>query len=119
MVAGPDGRIYATGDIIDEPPAVHAYDPQTDVWQQVSSPVFRRSGFGAALGPDGRIYLAGGAPESALVAYDPSTDRWQELGPMPADRRMVAAAAGIDGRIYVVGGYVDNHLVGSVDANTA
>lgn len=115
VVAGRDGRIYATGDIRGGSLVVHAYDPHTDVWQQVSSPNLPRSGFGAALGPDGRIYLAGGVPESRLVAYEPSTDTWQELEAMPAARLMVAAATGIDGRIYVVGGYAANHLVGSVD----
>jgi hypothetical protein len=119
VVAGSDGRIYATGDISGGSLIVHAYDPDADVWQQVSSPDLPRSGFGAALGPDGRIYLAGGAPESRLVAYEPSTDTWQELEPMPADRWMVAAATGIDGRIYVVGGYAANQLMDSVHAYMA
>lgn len=113
------GRIYATGDIIGGSLVVHAYDPRTDVWQQVSSPDRPRSGFGAALGPDGRIYLAGGVPESRLVAYEPSADAWQELEAMPADRWMVAATTGTDGRIYVVGGYAANQLVDAVDANMA
>lgn len=58
----------------------------------------------AAIG--GRMYVAGGAPDSAgrtLEAYDPATDRWTALPPMPTGRNHLAGAA-IGGKLYVVGG---------------
>jgi N-acetylneuraminic acid mutarotase len=54
----------------------------------------------------GRVYVAGGAPDSAgrtLEAYDPATDSWVSLPPMPTARNHVAGGA-IGGRLYVVGG---------------
>jgi hypothetical protein len=115
VLAGPDGHIYATDGSVGPELTMHAYDPAAGEWRRLRSPETPRWGFGAAVGLDGRFYLAGGGPESGAVAYDPDTDRWHELGPMPAPRWMVAAAMGFDGCLYVVGGYAEHELTGAVD----
>jgi hypothetical protein len=116
VLAGPDGRIYATGGIVDGSLLVDTYDPATGEWQRVTSPDHVRSGFGAAVGRDGCVHLVGGVPEGPDQAYDPSTDRWHEIESMTGGRFMIAATATNDGRILTVGGYSRNRLVRDVDA---
>jgi hypothetical protein len=116
VLAGPDGRIYATGAIVDGSLVVDAYDPGTGAWQRVSSPDHVRAGFGAAVGRDGCVHLVGGVPAGPDQAYDPSTDRWHELESMRDTRFIMAATGTNDGCILAVGGYAGHRLVGDVDA---
>lgn len=77
---------------------------------QVGAWVFRRHmldsrlNFGAATGPDGRIYVFGGKNTtviSASEAYDPSTDTWSPIAPLPTTDESGLAVTGPDGRIYI------------------
>jgi hypothetical protein len=86
-VAGADGRIFVIGapynrgdpaTIKAHPVIVEAYDPRTDHWQTLASPTRRRDGFGATLGPDGRIYLLGGGPSRLNW-----TQSWRPTTPTP------------------------------------
>jgi len=72
-----------------------------------------RSGLAAATGPDGRIYVTGGAGNNGvaradLEVYDPKTGDLGEWTGLPTDmttsRSGHAMAAAGDGRIYAIGG---------------
>jgi N-acetylneuraminic acid mutarotase len=65
LVGAADGKLYAIGGVIDPSgsqilQAVEAYDPVTNSWMDRASMPRRRENFGAAVGPDGRIYIFGG-----------------------------------------------------------
>jgi N-acetylneuraminic acid mutarotase len=105
-----------------------AYDPQTDRWTEPPIPTPRTSA-GAAVGPDGRIYMIGGdcanskTANNVAEAYDPKTDRWSRLSmlPTPRDSPCAVAAKCADGRvlIYTIGGRDfrgPNGNLGSVEA---
>src|SRR5207302_9660550 len=63
-------------------------------------------GFGAATGPDGRIYVTGGLigmPQnsiSAVYRYDPINQVWTTVAPLNAARAYHATVTGCDGKIY-------------------
>ncbi len=66
---------------------------------------------GAALGPDGRIYVVGGVGDGGYFvataeAYDPAANQWTELAPMPSPTSNMGATFGPDGLLYAVGGLV-------------
>jgi N-acetylneuraminic acid mutarotase len=128
-VTGHDGRIYAIGGqsapALQAPPpgantrilrTVEAYDPKTNSWSSVAGLPHPRWAVGAAVGPDGRIYVLGGIatpdteqnspPGLATVEiYNPKVHHWFVGGPMPDGRAGPAAVTGKDGRIYMIGGY--------------
>jgi hypothetical protein len=68
---------------------------------------------GAALAPNGKIYVIGGTSGSAFLGrleeYTPATDSWRggtaDLPTMPVPRQGLGAAVGSDGRLYAAGGY--------------
>jgi hypothetical protein len=81
-----------------------------DVWTSKAAMPTARRGVAAATGPDGLIYVFGGAdastiPVSTVEAYNPATDSWTTKAPMPTPRQYPAAALGADGLIYVFGGF--------------
>jgi N-acetylneuraminic acid mutarotase len=93
---------------------VFPYDPGTNTWEYrkpLSSP---RMWFAAAIGPDDRIYLFGGAAGMADKAstpvlntteiYNPKTDTWSSGKPMPEPRVAHDAVFAANGKIYVMGG---------------
>jgi len=92
--------------------SVEAYDPKTDVWQEVTPMPLPRQNMGAALGSDGRIYVIGGfesyvgstPPQKDVQIYDPRTDRWAEGPPLYTPRGGHTAVATPGGKIYVIGG---------------
>jgi N-acetylneuraminic acid mutarotase len=116
-VVAPDGRVFVISGVTAESvgpltDAVRVYDPTTDRWAAVSPIPTPRTEPGAAVGPDGKIYVVGGADrghkKNVVEAYDPKNDRWARLKPMPTPREALwaAAARGADGRvrIYAIGG---------------
>jgi N-acetylneuraminic acid mutarotase len=117
-VVGPDGRIYVFGGRTNENQgsrhiaATRIYDPATDVWSEAAPIPTPRVCPGAALGPEGKIYVIGsevGRHALDMVeVYDPKTDRWAARKPLPTARTdpSVVAAKGADGRVrlYVIGG---------------
>lgn len=88
------------------------FDPATQRYTTISSLPRRRFAHSAAAGPDGRIYVAGGAESNQTVGselnivdiYDPSTETWTEGAPMPTPRMFVGLAFGKDGLLYALGG---------------
>ncbi|MFO7753961.1 MAG: kelch repeat-containing protein [Desulfobacteraceae bacterium] len=110
-VRTPDGKIFVFGGWrnekeekeikgrkVDEPyyaytkqvatDTVECYDPKTNQWTYRTSMSSKRLEHAAVLGPDGKIYVFGGAksPSDALAndyldtteVYDPQTDTWSE-----------------------------------------
>ncbi len=80
---GPDGKIYAVGGTTRDAPhlptrvvdTVEVYDPTTDTWARVGCLPTLRTDLAAATGPDGRIYVIGGAatagPLNTVEAFTP------------------------------------------------
>jgi N-acetylneuraminic acid mutarotase len=78
-----------------------------------------RYGHAAVLGPDGRIYVIGGAGGTASTevdAYSPCANTWTTVAPIPTARISPAAALGPDGRIYVAGGQAGSAPLATVEA---
>lgn len=114
---GPDGAIYVIGgrqtrasphgSYSEAVAFVQRFDPLTG-WTRLADLPSARSGAGAALGPDGRLYVVGGSadgPELTLVeAYDPATGAVTPVAPMATGRSNAAVFRGPDGRIYAAGG---------------
>ena len=119
-ITGPDGRIYAIGGYgVSE---VDAYTPATNTWAAVA-PLPFTGATAAAMGPDGRIYVAecsvdssswaycsaasNGDPAGAMWAYNFSSNTWSSVASMPGPRAYLALVTGPDGRIYAMGGVSD------------
>jgi N-acetylneuraminic acid mutarotase len=134
-VTGPNGKIYAIGgetatDTLTD--TVEAYDPATNLWaigpSGPPSLPFAREGMAAAVGPDGQIYVVGGADFAptiyqTLYSYDPATAgaMWVKRENMPTPRANLVAVTGPDGLIYAIGGggtmgFRDNVEAYAVDA---
>ncbi len=120
-VLGPDGRIYAIGgyDGTADLSSVEAFSPtagSSGTWSPVASLPQAEQAMGAAVGPDGRIYVVGGAIGTGntvtpnLYIYNPQTNTWTTGPSLPIARTNVGvvtfnATLGPDGRVYVIGGY--------------
>src|SRR6266513_2893402 len=97
-VAGPGGRIYVVTGLTGNPEHLSAsnrvYDTAADTWATLASIPTPRTEPGAALGPDGKIYIIGGDPShrkdpsrmNVVEAYDPKTDKWEARKPLPTPR---------------------------------
>ncbi len=88
---------------------MEAYDPASNTWMTVAPLPTAVSNVMAATGPDGRIYIFGGAggnneASTTVQVYDPSTNVWSTAAPLPAARWGVAAVTAPDGLIYAIGG---------------
>jgi N-acetylneuraminic acid mutarotase len=137
VVAGLDRRIYVISgfdkDLAGQPRELtnlnRAYDPGRDEWTELGPIPTPRTSPGAAVGPDGRIYVIGGARANfkavndVAEAYDPKTDRWSRLRalPTPRDSPCAVAAKCANGRvlIYTIGGRAfrgPNENLGTVEA---
>jgi N-acetylneuraminic acid mutarotase len=85
-----------------------AYDPATDTWRTLPPLPSPRARPGAAVGPDGKIYVAGGTVGAerltTLERYDPATGAWEALSPMPTPRWWLALAPAANGKLYAIGG---------------
>ncbi len=85
----------------------HAYDPETDTWEE-KAPLPTPRQHLAATEHGGKLYVVGGRIDGLLSnldaneAYDPKTDSWEQLRPMPSKRGGLAAAA--TDAVYVFGG---------------
>jgi N-acetylneuraminic acid mutarotase len=120
-VVGPDERIYViTGSIGDTGQLTSrnsAYTPLRDTWTRLAPIPTPRSEPGAALGPNGQIYVIGGNPTlsrkhssmmNVVEVYDTALDRWTRCKSMPTPRTALCAVAATNaaGRllIYAMGG---------------
>jgi N-acetylneuraminic acid mutarotase len=112
------------------------YDTARGVWDQPPGPVWRgspdqrfapgssvpheeRINAAAVTGPDGKIYLIGGAGNvlgerdlekqlvllDSLEVYDPVANTYTLKAPMRRGRQIFAAEFGPDGKLYAFGGY--------------
>lgn len=83
------------------------YDPQTDSWVTLNHMLTKRSGFSAAAGSDGSIYVFGGEgirkDLNTVEKYDPRTDKWTYEKEMPTQRFGLTSVSSGD-KIYVLGG---------------
>jgi hypothetical protein len=72
----------------------------------------------AAVGPDGRIYVAGDAgPSASFEAYDPVTGSSTALADLPVARIFFALASGSNGLVYAIGGRdSSDNTISRVDA---
>ncbi|MCF8110078.1 MAG: hypothetical protein K9J85_01175, partial [Desulfobacteraceae bacterium] len=93
---------------------VECYDPKTNQWTYRTPMSSKRLQHAAVLGPDGNIYVFGGAKSTSdarahdyldtTEVYDPQTDTWSQRKPIPAGKAFHAAVLGSDNRIYILGG---------------
>ena len=94
--------------------SVECYDPASNKWEYKKPMTSTRIVFAAAVGPDDKIYVFGGATGlygnsatkilDTTEVYDPQTDTWSSRAPMPAPRDNHAAVLGADGKFYILGG---------------
>ena len=129
-LAGPDGRIYTIGGhypagdtatcVTNGPvttctyapayTASIAYSPAANSWTRIAEIPTQRLYMAGATGPDGLLYIMGGATGSSLIttssveAYNTTTGSWQTIANMPTPRARLAAVTGPDGKIYALGG---------------
>jgi hypothetical protein len=131
-VGVPDGRIFYFGEV-----GVVIYEPARGEWRQGQIPIgsmelhrwltpvakFSRVSGVTAVGPDGKIYIAGGngylvekedRPKhqedwysllDSLEVYDPVTETWAAGAPLLRARQQFAGVFGPDGKLYVFGGF--------------
>jgi N-acetylneuraminic acid mutarotase len=80
-------------------------------WRRLAKPPLARGG-ATAQAIDGRLFVAGGAPNEGepsyaqLDVYDVAADRWSTRTSMPTPREHVASCA-VEGTMIVVGGWRD------------
>lgn len=123
-VTGADNGIYVIGGMVGSGTpqpvgTVEAYDAYANRWYCSApaagcSPGFTppamptpRSDVAAAVGPDGRIYVAGGQQSGSILstveAYDPARGIWEGAAALPSARGGSAAVATGD-RLFLLGG---------------
>ncbi len=97
-----DGKLTTQDD-------VHAYDPQTDSWQQMASlPLALSHNSNSSFVMNGRIIVVGGEVGHLMgrpdtFAYNPKTDSWTALTPLPV-KMLDPVADNVGGKIVVAYG---------------
>jgi N-acetylneuraminic acid mutarotase len=114
MAADSSGNVYVIGgqDAAGPVSTVFRFNPAGGGWTAVASLPVAADGMAAATGPDGRIWVMGGAADAGgccitlrrLFVYTPATNTWAEKAQMPTGRFSLGAAFGRDGRLYAIGG---------------
>jgi hypothetical protein len=133
-VAGLDGKIYVIGgkdELRVVQNTVFAYDPGNDTWQigsplevpvEAPQPVFR-SDLRAAVGPDDRIYVAGGKDGDgndrcevyALnIGQNPAT--WAQVASLKTCRSHFGLAQGSNRALLAAGGFSNNTVLNSMES---
>jgi N-acetylneuraminic acid mutarotase len=102
------GKLYVYSSFV--PGVLHRfdrYDPATNTWATLPSPLSEHGHPAAAGVVNGKFYLAGGmssaAPSATLESYDPATNAWAARAPMPTPRSGAVGVV-INGLLYVIGG---------------
>ncbi|MGZ3425243.1 MAG: kelch repeat-containing protein, partial [Polyangia bacterium] len=121
-----DGRIYASGGLHNDgagnftfATSVYAFSPSQGQWAAVADMMSGRFFHATVAGPDGRVYVFGGAGSggglASCEAYTPATNTWVPCAALGTGREYIGGSLGSDGRIYAVGGYTGS-AVGTVEA---
>jgi hypothetical protein len=106
-------NIYVFGGITDavnktELATVLRYSVSAKTWTQMASMPTAVAGSGAAMGPDGKIYIAGGTAggvtTNVVQVYNPTSNTWASGTPLPEALSEVAMAVDSLGRLLVMGG---------------
>ncbi len=88
---------------------VDVYFPWTRTWVDAAPMRDERSDHGIATLRDGRVLVAGGNRNAAILAsaeiYDPVANAWIRSAPLPAPRTQLSLAALPDGTILAAGGF--------------
>lgn len=88
------------------------------IWRYASPLISRRSGAGAVILPDGRIFVMGGYDGTARLMttefYDVKTDAWTHGPSMHAARSNFATCV-VHGYVYVIGGYTGQSTLDEVE----
>lgn len=96
------------------PAAAELWDPETETWSETGALASVHDGVrhSAALLPNGKVLVAGGATRgagwfatSAAELYDPATAAWSDAGALVFARGGHTTLTLADGRVLVVGGY--------------
>lgn len=119
----PNGKVLAAGGFHGHPStpsnslaSAEIFDPATGTWSPTGSLHTGRSNHSAALLPDGRVLVMGGATdppgtESLVIAsaeiYDPATGAWTETAPMIRARAVFPAVPLPDGKVLVAAGTIE------------
>jgi serpin B len=120
-LALPDGRALVVGGLTAAEPedgpfgaysSTKLYDPEDGRWSSAGVLDAARTEPAAAVLPDGRVVVAGGAyvddEEIRVLAsaevFDPETATWSPTGDLATARRDARAVTLADGRVLVVGG---------------
>ncbi|MBS1868281.1 MAG: hypothetical protein JSS99_01310 [Actinobacteria bacterium] len=106
-----DGRVLSAGgsaslgDLGDKQlDDVFVFDVATSTWTPVARLPAPRSGARAVTLHDGRVLLAGGAPDASGLLYDVGSDRWTPTGALPAGATPSTLVLLPDGRVLGIGG---------------
>ncbi len=115
-----DDKFYLIGGRRIQP--VEEFDPEKNVWRQLSLPPVEIHHFHAVAIND-RIYIAGAmtgpgpreTPLPNIYEYHPKTDTWTKGAEIPSARRRGSCGTVVrNGKIYLVGGIIDGHHSGLV-----
>ncbi len=91
-----------------ESAAAYRYSVKSNTWTAIAPMPVAVAGAAAALGVDGKIYVAGGLSggiaQSAVQVYDPAANSWTLSTPLP--EALSGSAMSVDslGRLLIVGG---------------
>ncbi len=115
-----DDKFYLIGGRRIQP--VEEFDPENNVWRQLSLPPLEIHHF-QAVAIDDKMYIVGAmtgkypreTPLANIYEYHPKTDTWTKGAEIPSDRRRGSCGTVVyKGKIYMVGGIIDGHHSGLV-----
>lgn len=100
VIGGP-GCSDTTGSVCYPLDLVEAFSPARNAWRTMAPMPAPRMHIGAALGRDGRIYVArgsgpGGVVADTFYAYSPRANSWRTLTPLPSARAEAELATAND-----------------------
>ncbi|HZX94657.1 MAG TPA: putative Ig domain-containing protein, partial [Myxococcales bacterium] len=105
VVAGRDGFVSSQ-----EIATAELYDPATNSWSGAGTLSYSTTAHGAALLPDGKVFVFGGHNSSSSLLssngqiYDPAQNLWSNAGGMAWPRFTHSTTALPDGTVLVAGG---------------
>ncbi|MBI2392139.1 MAG: hypothetical protein HYV09_21285, partial [Deltaproteobacteria bacterium] len=112
-----DGRVLVAGG--DGTSTAELYDPGANTWSATGSLAGQRFGHAAAVLADGRVLVAGGVREGAVLGdvevFDPAAGAWSAGGSLLAARYGATATRLPSGKVLIVGGKVGVNMTASVE----